>query len=203
VFSTLFSGGSKRRRVACRADVHPSNRDGNFPPRLTVVVKLAFLWGLLCSIPLVRARGDVNLATWSKPGQGIEVWGAATDDRLGIVAGAGDVNKDGYHDILVGAYAADISAKANAGAVYLVFGSPGRSTSVVDTASTISPKGIKISGAVASDNWGLALSGAGDVNKDGIDDFIIGGFRYDPSSRTDAGAAVVIFGKTSGWGTST
>jgi hypothetical protein len=115
------------------------------------------------------------------------------------VADAGDVNKDGYQDVLIGAINADSGSKADAGAVYLVFGSPSRSTSTIDTASTLSPKGIKISGAAGYDHWGNAVSGTGDVNKDGIEDFIIGAFAYDPPSRTDAGGAVVIFGKTSGW----
>jgi hypothetical protein len=150
--------------------------------------------------PVSERSGDVDLATWTKPGQGLEVWGTLPADNAGnSVADAGDVNKDGYQDILVGAYLADLPGKADVGAVYLVFGSAGRSTSTIDTATALSPKGIKISGVNAGDYWGISVSGAGDVNQDGIDDFIIGGYQFDPSSRTDAGGAVVIFGKTSGW----
>jgi hypothetical protein len=152
------------------------------------------------SSPVSERSGDVDLATWSKPGQGLEVWGAAASDSTGrSVADAGDVNKDGYEDILVAVDVADLPGKVDAGAVYLVFGSPGRATSIVDVATALPPKGIKISGAAAGDGWGRAVSGAGDVNQDGIDDFIVGGYQFDPPSRTDAGGAVVIFGKTSGW----
>jgi hypothetical protein len=152
------------------------------------------------SSPVSERAGDVDLATWSKPGQGLEVWGALPADNVGnSVADAGDVNKDGYHDVLVGASHADVAGKTDAGAVYLLFGSPGRSTSIVDTASTLSPKGIKITSGIAIDLCGSSVSGAGDVNKDGIDDFIVGGYGFDPPSRIDAGGAVVIFGKTSGW----
>jgi hypothetical protein len=152
------------------------------------------------SSPVSERSGDVNLATWNKPRDGLELWGALAGDAAGYsVAGAGDVNKDGYQDILVAAFIANTGSKMYAGAVYLVFGYPGRLTSTIDTANALSPEGIKISGATAGDNWGCSVSGAGDVNKDGIDDFIMGGFGYDPPSRTDAGAAVVIFGKTSGW----
>jgi hypothetical protein len=80
-----------------------------------------------------------------------------------------------------------------------VFGSPRRSVSTIDTASALPPSGIKIFGATEYDYWGNSVSRAGDVNKDGIDDFIIGGYQFHPPSRSQAGAAVVIFGKSSGW----
>jgi hypothetical protein len=155
---------------------------------------------LLWVIPGVRGRADVQLTTWTKPDQGFEVWGNLVDDLVGYsVADAGDVNKDGYRDVLIGATGEELSGKTDVGAVYLVFGSAGRSTSTIDTAASLSPKGLKISGVAADDRWGRSVSGAGDFNKDGIDDFIVSTFAYDPFSRTNAGAAVVIFGKTSGW----
>jgi hypothetical protein len=177
---------------SCPVCVHPVMRSHRC---LLEAVRLVALWNFLYSSPLVRA--DVNLATWSKPGKGLEVWGAAANDELGVrLAGAGDVNNDGYQDILVGAH----KANSNAGAVYLVFGSPSRSTSTIDASASMSTKGVRIFGAAANDFWGIAVSGAGDVNKDGIDDFIIGGYMFDPpSSRLNAGAAVVFFGKTGGW----
>jgi hypothetical protein len=155
---------------------------------------------MLCGMLTVRARSYIDVGSWSKPAQGLEVWGAAAYDAAGnSVADAGDVNKDGYRDILIGAYLADPSGKTSAGAAYLVFGSPGRSTSAVDTAAALSSQGIKIWGANTGDGWGSSVSSAGDFNADGIDDFIIGGNHFDPPARTDAGAAVVIFGKMSGW----
>jgi hypothetical protein len=156
-------------------------------------VGLAVILGSLAIIPGTTA-GDVNLATWTKPGLGFDILGAAQGASAGqSVADAGDVNDDTYQDILVGAPDVD------SGSVYLVFGSPGRSITTIDTASALSSNGIKISGTGGDSGWGRSVSGAGDVNKDGIDDFVIGGFQYDPSLRSNAGASVVIFGKTSGW----
>jgi hypothetical protein len=181
-----------------RNAVSPVVRDIS-PWRCGFVMRVLYLL-LLCGSSAVGARDDVNLATWSKPGQGLELLGAAAPDYAGYsVADAGDVNKDHYQDILIGAYGADQSGKTDAGAVYLIFGSPGRSTSTINAASDFTPRGIKISGAATYDRWGCSVSGAGDINKDDIDDFIIGGCQYSPPSRLYGGAAVVIFGKTSGW----
>jgi hypothetical protein len=154
----------------------------------------------VASVPVTQARGDLDLTTWSKPGQGLEVHGALSGDNLGVQAsGVGDVNNDGYYDFLVGADKADMPGKADAGAAYLVFGVPRRLTSTIDTAGSLSSTGIKISGGYTNDFTGQYVSGAGDFNNDGIDDFIIGAPQFTPSGRTTAGAAVVIFGKTNGW----
>jgi hypothetical protein len=193
----MFAVGSMLR--PCWCPVQPLSLAVDNAHQRRVAAKLLPLLWLLCGIAVVGGRSDVDLATWTKPGQGLEVWGAEANDYTGVrVAGAGDVNKDGYQDILVGANSAGRPGKQSAGAVYLVFGSPGRSTNIIDTATTIVPEGLKIWGAAAGDNWG-SVSGAGDINTDGIDDFLVGGSRFSPPSRTWAGAAVVMFGKTSGW----
>ena len=51
-----------------------------------------------------------------------------------------------------------------------------------------------IQGAAADDHSGCSVSGAGDVNGDGIDDLIIGALRADPNGRDNAGASYVVFG---------
>ena len=44
-----------------------------------------------------------------------------------------------------------------------------------------------------------SVSNLGDINGDGIDDFIIGAHEADPNSRSGSGAAYVIFGRAAGW----
>jgi hypothetical protein len=167
---------------------------------LTKLLRVVLLLRLLHSTPAVTARADVNLATWNKPGQGFDMRGAIASDGLGDkVAGAGDVNNDGYHGVLIGAHRADISGKTDAGAAYLVFGSSSRSVTAIDTANALSPYGIKILGGAAGDGCGRYVSGVEDFNNDGVSDFVVGVPYFTPSTRTQAGAAVVIFGKTSGW----
>ncbi len=96
------------------------------------------------------------------------------------VSGAGDVNNDGYDDVIVGAYAYSIST----GRAYVYHGS---STGTLGTATTT------LTGPSGS-YFGLSVSGAGDVNNDGYDDIIVGAYYY--SSGT--GRAYVHHGSTTG-----
>jgi hypothetical protein len=106
--------------------------------------------------------------------------GAATFDAFGgSVSGAGDVNGDGYADVIVGASA----AVSGAGRAYVYYGSPS-ANSVVD---------LTLTGAAAGDNFGTSVSGAGDVNKDGYADLIVGAHLNDVAG-TDAGRAYVYYG---------
>jgi hypothetical protein len=94
---------------------------------------VSMVMALLYVTPLVSGRADVDLATWSTPAMGLEVWGATAGDIVGsTVAGAGDINHDGYNDVIVGAYLADPLGRVDAGIVYLVFGGPGRLTGTLD-----------------------------------------------------------------------
>jgi len=77
------------------------------------------------------------------------------------VAGAGDVDGDGFDDVLV----ADFAANTYAGQVHVHHGSP--------TGVTTSP-GTTLDGAVSYAQFGAAVDGAGDVDNDGFDDVIVG-----------------------------
>ncbi|THU35797.1 T9SS type A sorting domain-containing protein [Niastella caeni] len=103
------------------------------------------------------------------------------------VSSAGDVNGDGYSDIIVGAYNYD-NGQANEGAAFIYHGS---STGVSTAAAAM------IEGGQDNANFGFAVSGAGDVNGDGFSDVIVGAPLYN-NGHTDAGAAFVYHGSGNG-----
>jgi hypothetical protein len=130
--------------------------------------------------------------------EGFRVEGEALDDAAGKnVAKAGDVNGDGLDDFIVGAPYNSAGGSA-AGAAYVIFGNAAGSPNL-DLSALSSSEGFKIVGN-AGDYLGTTFATAGDVNGDGFGDLILGADRND-AGGTDAGAAYVIFGKASGFGT--
>ncbi|MEO0387625.1 MAG: hypothetical protein AAF281_08860 [Pseudomonadota bacterium] len=118
---------------------------------------------------------------------------AATDNSGRSVSGAGDVNNDGFADIIIGANGVDIGDDNNAGAAYLVFGSDAGLASI-DLGTLDGTTGVRLTGGDALDALGWSVSDAGDVNGDGIGDVVIGAFLADPDGTAFAGASYVLFG---------
>jgi len=128
--------------------------------------------------------------------QGFRIDGAAASDQSGSsVSGAGDVNGDGRDDVIVGAPAADNNSRGNSGSSYVIYGQA--SNTNIDLLSLTTSQGFRIDGAAASDQSGISVSGAGDVNGDGRDDVIVGADLADNNSRTSSGSSYVIYGQAS------
>jgi hypothetical protein len=126
---------------------------------------------------------------------------AGFQDESGTsVSSAGDVNGDGYADLFIGAPKVDLAGKANAGAGYIVFGKAVGWTSSLDLSTLNGSNGFRVTGAADGDQAGTSVAAAGDVNGDGIGDFIIGAYGADPNGRNLAGASYVVFGRAAGWG---
>ncbi len=103
------------------------------------------------------------------------------------VAPAGDVNGDGFGDVIVGAYAYD-RGEADEGAAFVYLGSSS------GLASTPSWAG---EGNQISSGYGTSVATAGDVNGDGFSDVIVGAIVYTHDELRE-GRAFVYFGSSSG-----
>ena len=103
-------------------------------------------------------------------------------DYMGwAVAGAGDVNGDGYDDVVVAAKYADPGGRHNAGSVFLHAGPDGALIKRFD-------------GPNAQDYLGFSVSAAGDVDLDGYADVLVGSKFSDPNGLTNAGIVYLLSG---------
>ncbi|EAM49592.1 integrin alpha [Crocosphaera watsonii WH 8501] len=109
-------------------------------------------------------------------------------------SGAGDINGDGFDDILIGASGADPNGNRSAGESYVIFGSASGFSGSLDLSSLDGSNGFVLNGIDEFDGSGSSVSGAGDINGDGFDDIIIGAIFADPNGNESAGESYVIFG---------
>ncbi len=142
---------------------------------------------------LIFGRRDVGWgANFNLDNADVTFYGNQWNDWTGWrAAGAGDVNGDGLNDILIGApmYNQD---GGDAGKVYLVFGRRSGWNGNLDEADA------SFYGEAYNDQAGWDVQGAGDVNGDGYDDFVIGAW-YNDQNGEDAGKMYLIKGKKTGW----
>ena len=121
------------------------------------------------------------------------------------VSDAGDINGDGIDDLILGASQAGPNGKTSAGESYVVFGRTGGFPAVFELASLFpaaggdGSRGFVLKGVDEYDFSGNSVSGAGDINGDGIDDLIIGARNAYPNGKFFAGESYVVFGRTSGF----
>ncbi|MFA6028196.1 MAG: integrin alpha [Patescibacteria group bacterium] len=124
---------------------------------------------------------SVNLST------AVEFTGVGNNSYAGnAVASAGDVDNNGYDDILIGSSYYTGAIGTWAGAAYLQYGA------AVRLAGGSLNSSVRFTGEVDHNRAGKSVSSAGDVNNDGYDDFLVGAFTY--STGDAGGAAYLIYG---------
>jgi hypothetical protein len=129
---------------------------------------------------LGTGNGLGSAPAWTIEGKGGTNFGES-------IAQAGDVNGDGYFDVVVGASRFS-NGEDNEGAAFVYYGSP---------SGLSSTPAWTMESNQANSFFGISVSTAGDVNKDGYADVIIGAHYFD-NGETNEGRVFIYLGSASG-----
>lgn len=141
----------------------------------------------------------ISLANIGTPGntQGYRILAGPDDSFVGSgSAGVGDVNDDGIPDALVGGMSSNHNGRMVSGSAWVVFGQRG-SVGDVDLGTLSPAQGYRFDGASASDELGAPVAAAGDVNKDGIPDFLVAAQLRTFNGHFQSGVVYVLYGRRS------
>ena len=137
-------------------------------------------------------RVDVGGKAHTQPPEPPSVLG----DRSGYsVAALGDVNGDGFDDVLIGSPGAAGDGRWASGVTYVVYGNA--SGANIDLANFNASEGFRIIGS-EFESIGHSVSAAGDVNGDGRMDLLIGVSTAGSDGNWLAGSTYLVYGSDSG-----
>jgi hypothetical protein len=121
---------------------------------------------------------------------------AEPDDGFGRTLAVGDFDRDGFADLAIGVLDEDVGSIADAGAVNVLYGTPGGLTGAGGQIFTQNSPGVG-SAAEPGDSFGFALA-AGDFDHDGFADLAIGAPDENAGTIANAGAVNVLYGAAGG-----
>jgi glycosylphosphatidylinositol phospholipase D len=132
-----------------------------------------------------RTPSDIDVT--QPPAGWVKFTGVGGDSVGDPIDGVGDVNQDGYPDMVIGAGA----GAGTLGVTYVVFGA--ESLTDLSLGALTAQQGATLTGEDAMDFAG-SCAGIGDVNRDGIGDIGVGATNAEPNG-TQSGSAYVVYGK--------
>jgi hypothetical protein len=144
-----------------------------------------------------HGRGEIRLILDARPGAGgrprgrvVNFFGPRRGDHFGAsLAGGADVNGDGFPDVVIGAPDASPKGRHQAGAVWVIYGTPVPGTVGLNALANF--QGFRIIGAHAGDHLGAAVAIDRDFDGDGHDDLVLGA----PGADGGRGSAYGIQGR--------
>lgn len=113
-------------------------------------------------------------------------------------AGAGDINGDGFDDLILGDSGATANGLPRAGQAFVVYGRSTGFSSELDLTTLDGSNGFRIDGIASGSYLGHSVSGAGDINGDGFDDAILSAPAMN-TTADGAGVSYVLFGNSAGF----
>ena len=127
---------------------------------------------------------------------GFRIKGLTFNDEAGsAVGGGGDINNDGYDDLIIGAPGSDIDElTTESGAAFVLFGRPSFPASI-DLESLNGTSGFRIDGIAADNRTGASAGIARDINGDGYDDILIGAPDASVGGKQGIGQVYVVWGR--------
>lgn len=136
----------------------------------------------------MKTRGTIDTRDSTRV---LVIHGAGNGDQLGYHVTSGDLNNDGYDEVITGARLADVDSLQNAGKAYVIWGSADMASRGEINLADSSCGALLIDGA---NTWDLLSDrmNTGDVDGDGFDDLFIGASGYD----VNTGAIYILFGST-------
>jgi hypothetical protein len=137
-------------------------------------------------------------SAWLNGTNGVEYDGPAASAYTGTSVASADVNGDGKSDLLIGSY----NTNSGNGSAFIVFGMAAgwpSTPTVLSAAYMNGTNGVEYDGGFSGGWLGNSIA-AGDVNKDGMPDIVIGAPDASPSGNSKAGAVYTVFGRTNGCG---
>ncbi|MEM7055029.1 MAG: integrin alpha, partial [Pseudomonadota bacterium] len=171
------------------------------PTKLALALKLALVAGVCqqAGAEPFPSRFDLLELDGSN---GVAIIGGSAEELSGFsVSAAGDLNNDGISDVILGAYLADNTlGGVDSGRSYIIYGSNNTFSSPIELNDFSNPDLFSAFGgeAISVTRFsGHSVSGAGDFNDDGVDDFLIGapGNRLGSPLQATSGRAYLGFGR--------